>query len=285
MRAAIADGPVIVRNADLEPTWTVKQAKEPGFMRSLITWAGGPDGCINTNPDVAVPTERCVTGLMRMPVGNRQAGVHVHSVTEVYVILKGEVESFDGMGNRHRAGPLDCLYIPAGVPHGVRTVGDEDLELVWVHDAPEKWGVSEYLDGAGPFPADDEVRLVPFVDLQPAWSRPEAKVAGHIRWVANWVAGPDGARNHSAGVAVTNPRMALGLTVLLPGQAHVPHSHGDAETYVVLRGAAVARIDGRHERLGPLDALYCPANVEHGVRNIGDVPLYLLWVHDAPQGA
>jgi hypothetical protein len=96
---------------------------------------------------------------MRMPVGNRQAGVHVHSVTEIYVILRGEVESFDGVGNRHRAGPLDCLYIPAGVPHGVRTVGAVDLELIWVHDAIERVGVSSYLDGPGPFPAKDEVRL------------------------------------------------------------------------------------------------------------------------------
>jgi citrate synthase len=46
----------------------------------------------------------------------------VHSVTEIYVILKGGVESFDGVGRVHRAGPLDCLYIPAGVPHGVRAV-------------------------------------------------------------------------------------------------------------------------------------------------------------------
>ena len=92
-----------IRNKDLAPTWTVKQAKEPGFMRSLITWVGGPDGYINTNPEVAVISQSAAVGLMRMAVGNRQAGVHIHSITEIYVILKGEVESFDGVGNLHRA--------------------------------------------------------------------------------------------------------------------------------------------------------------------------------------
>jgi mannose-6-phosphate isomerase-like protein (cupin superfamily) len=179
-----------IRNKDLTPTWTVKQAKEPGLMRPLITWVGGPDGYINTNPEVAVTSQSAAVGLMRMAVGNRQAGVHIHSITEIYVILKGEVESFDGVGNVHRAGPLDCLYIPAGVPHAVRTIGDTDLELIWLHDAIEKVGVSVYLDGPGPFPADDEVKLIRFTDLAPDWSGSKAKEGGHLRWSANWVAAP-----------------------------------------------------------------------------------------------
>jgi len=92
----------VIRDLDLEPSWDLKQAKEPGFMRSLTTWVGGPKGYINSNLDHSVISERCAVGLMRMPVGNRQPGVHVHSVTEIYVILKGQVESFDGVGNRHR---------------------------------------------------------------------------------------------------------------------------------------------------------------------------------------
>ena len=38
----------IVRNRDLEAFWGVLRAKEPGYMRSLLTWMGGPEGCINT---------------------------------------------------------------------------------------------------------------------------------------------------------------------------------------------------------------------------------------------
>ena len=123
----------IVRNRDLEPYWGVFRAKEPGFMRLLITWMGGPDGTINTNPGVAIESRHCAVGLMDMGPGNRQPGVHTHTMTEIYVILQGMVESFDGVGNRHLAGPLDCLYIPKGVPHGVRTVGDAHVKLLWVN--------------------------------------------------------------------------------------------------------------------------------------------------------
>jgi hypothetical protein len=50
--------PRIVRADDLEPTWAVKQPNKPGAMRPPITWVGGPDGRINTNPDLAVETPR-----------------------------------------------------------------------------------------------------------------------------------------------------------------------------------------------------------------------------------
>lgn len=273
----------IIRADDLEPTWTVKQAKEPGYMRSLITWVGGPEGYINTNPGIAIETERSVTGLMRMPHGNRQAGVHVHSVTEIYVILKGRCESFDGEGRRHVAEPLDCLYIPAGVPHGVRTVGDEELELIWVHDAIEPWGVSTYLDGPGPFPAEDEVRLIRFDDLAPQWTAPQAKEVGTIRWMVNWVAGPAGCRNLNPGVAVVNPRLALGLTVVSPWNRHLPRPHAGGETYVILSGTAIAEIGNARHRLGRLDAIHRPSGSETGLRNAGDTPLYLLWVRDSPE--
>jgi mannose-6-phosphate isomerase-like protein (cupin superfamily) len=272
----------VVYNKDLEPGWSVKQAKEPGFMRSLITWVGGPEGYINTNPDDAVMSQSSAVGLMRMPVGNRQAGVHVHSVTEIYVILRGEVESFDGVGNTHRAGPLDCLYIPAGVPHGVRTVGDADLELIWVHDAIEKIGVSIYLDGPGPFPAKDEVRLIPFADLPPDWGGDKAKEGGHLRWSANWVAGAASTVNHNPDDAAINGRIALGVTVIAPGNSQVEHAHPHSETYVVVRGNAILKQDGRSIQLGHLDAAYFPPGTPHALRNGGDEALYLVWVHELP---
>ena len=273
----------IIRNIDLEPAWNVKQAKEPGFMRSLISWVGGPEGFLNENPGQAAISGRCAVGLMRMAVGNRQAGVHFHSVAEIYVILKGQVESFDGVGNRHRAGPLDCLYIPAGVPHAVRTIGDEDLELIWLHDGLEKNGTSVYLDGPGPFPASDTVSLIAFRDLEPSWEAKGAKEPGYLRWFVNWVGGRDDHVNFNPSEAVASDKVGLGLMSLLPANKEVPHSHAAAEVNIVLRGKVVTKIDNQVVELGPLDALYCPAEQVHALRNHGDVAADVLWISEAPR--
>ena len=272
----------IIRNDDLEPTWTVKQATEPGYLRSLVTWVGGPDGYINTNPEQAARSFDATLGLMRMPAGNRQAGVHVHSVTEIYVILQGEVESFDGVGKTHRAGPMDCLYIPKGVPHGVRTVGDADLELIWFHDAIEMNGVSVYLDGPGPFGADDEVQLVAFKDMQPDWSGRQAKSGGMQRWSANWVAGLGSSSNHNPGVAVENQTLAVGVTAILPYNSGLLHSHGFAETYVVLSGKGAVHQGGSVAHLGRLDAVRFEAGEDHRIRNMSDDVLMVFWLHEKP---
>jgi mannose-6-phosphate isomerase-like protein (cupin superfamily) len=269
----------LVRDADLEPSWDLKRATEPGFLRTLTTWVGGPEGYINSNLTASVQSKRCAVGLMRMPVGNRQPGVHVHSITEIYVILKGEVESFDGLGCKHRAGPLDCLYIPAGVPHGVQTVGKDDLELIWLHDGIEKQGVSMYLEGEGPYPADGEVSLVSFDELRARGRK--SRFEGPRQ--ANWVGGPQGYVNHSRGIAAESTRIAVGLTELPPRTTARSHRHSAAEIYIVLAGSGSIESEGEIFKLGPLDAIHFPAGNMHALSNPADEPLLVMWVHEAPQ--
>ncbi|MGI9480369.1 MAG: cupin domain-containing protein [Hyphomicrobiaceae bacterium] len=269
----------LVRINDLEPSWTVLRATEPGFMRSLVTWLGGPEGYINTNPGVAIESRKCAIGLMDMGPGQRQPGVHTHSMVEVYVILDGMVESFDGIGNRHTAGPFDCLHIPKGVPHGVRTIGDKPVRLLWVNDAIEKWGVSRYQEGPGPHPADNDetVGLIRFNDLEPNWSEPNAKEAGFLRWCVSWTGTAD--QNYNPGTAAANERVAISLTVVQPAnRLPLEEISPSDRLLVVARGGAILRQDGELVEVGALDAIFCPAGACLDLRAFGNEPLYLATV-------
>ena len=94
--------------------------------------------------------------------------------------------------------------------------------------------------------------------MAPDWSGAKAKEGGRLRWSANWVAGPDIGSDHNRGRAVVNPRLAVGVTVILPGNSHVPHTHPHPETHVVMRGSAVVDQEGQAVELGRLDAIYFP---------------------------
>jgi len=278
-------GSEIIRYRNLEPQWHVPGAKEPGFMRWLISWVGGPPGYVNPSKGAACISEKTVVGLMNMPVGQRQKGLHYHSVAEIYVVIKGELEGYDGKGQLHRAGPLDCIYIPAGVPHGVRNCGTEDCELIWVHDGIEKIGTSVYyFDGVvtGP-PQVEEISVINFIDLEPSYSVHRAKEIEYMRWVINWVGGLSGYENHNRGIAAESEKVAIGMTVLQPGQKVFPHAHEDAEIYVVLRGKGLINLGHGNQEIQRLDGVYLPSCFEHGFRNHGEDPLYLMWVHERPQ--
>lgn len=279
-------GPEIIRYRDLEPQWHVPGAKEDGFIRYLINWVGGPHGYINPNKGVARVSENTVVGLMNLPVGQMQKGLHYHSVTEIYIILRGELESYDGRGQVHRAGVLDCIYIPKGVPHGVRNSGSEACDLIWIHDGIEKIGTSVYfMDGVvpGSYVQEEDISLVRFTDLVPSYKAHRAQEPEFKRWIVNWVGGGEGFENFNRRGAVESEKVAIGMTVVGPGQKSMPHAHENAEIYVVIKGQGVIDIGRGNEELHRLDGVYIPAGIQHGVRNHGDSPFCLMWVQERPQ--
>ncbi len=273
--------PRIVRFRDLEPTWTTRQAREPGFMRWLVTWVGGPAGHVNTNPALAVESTRCAIGLMHLPCGQRQAGKHVHGVTEIYVVLQGTLEGFDASGHPHRAGPLDCTYIPAGCPHGVRNCGTEDVVLVWVHDSIERSDAAVYFPDDHEFSDVRAVELVRFADLEPDWSAPGARAPGTMRWSVNWVAGLAGSPGSDQGAAAFNDRVSVGLTVLEPGHGIPSARLPVTRFYLVTQGEAITDLGTGATVLGRLDGLHIPAGEAAPLRNNGPLSLQLLCV-DCP---
>lgn len=74
--------------------------------------------------------------------------------------------------------------------------------------------------------------------------------------------------------------MTCGVAEIAPGRPDVihPHQHEQAEVYHFLSGVGVVHVgDGQHDvRAG--STLFIPGNVQHGVRNTGEVPLRLFYV-------
>jgi mannose-6-phosphate isomerase-like protein (cupin superfamily) len=69
----------------------------------------------------------------------------------------------------------------------------------------------------------------------------------------------------------------LKLSVVKPHSAtHPPHKHVEDEFFFILEGKAEIFFDGMKKEVGPNTSLYCPSNIEHGIRNIGDTELKYL---------
>jgi len=274
----------------LDEQWHVPGAREPGYMRWLKSWVGGPAGYVNPNKQAAVINENFVVGMMNLFKGQKQKGLHYHSVTEIYVILMGELESYDGKGEKTYAGPMDCIYIPAGVPHGVRNSGNSDCELIWVHDGIEKIGTSVYyMDGivTGP-PQVDIISMARWTDLQHHINTPLADRDGFKRWLVSWVAGSaPGQVNYNRGMAVPSDKVAIGMTCLKAGQSVPLLKGGVGYCYVVMDGEATfeggQKENDAVQRVTRLDGVWVPKGTPHKVTNHGQRDLQLMWVQEFPE--
>ena len=76
----------------------------------------------------------------------------------------------------------------------------------------------------------------------------------------------------------------LKMSVVRPRSAtHAPHAHPEDEFFFILEGEAEFFLAGETRTVGKNTSLYCPANVEHGIRNVGDVELKYLVIKRYPE--
>jgi hypothetical protein len=195
----------------------------------------------------------------------------------VYVVLRGELEGFDASGHPHRAGPMDCTYIPAGCPHGVRNCGLDDVVLIWVHDGIERNDAAVYYPDDHVFDQPPPIELVRFADLEADWSVPGATEAGTMHWSVNWVGGLSGSIDPNPNIAVRNSKIAIGMTVLEPGHRVPTAGLPISRLYLVIQGDVVAGAT----TLGELDALQLEPGESAVLRNAGLTTARLLWVDSA----
>ena len=76
----------------------------------------------------------------------------------------------------------------------------------------------------------------------------------------------------------------LKMSVVKPHSAtHPPHVHPEEEFFFVLEGKIEFFLNGQRKTVGPLSSMYCPPNVEHGLRNVGDTEAKYLVVKKYPK--
>lgn len=200
----------------------------------------------------------------------------------MYQILRGQVESIEGEGQRQRLGPMDVLYIPEQSPHCVRTVGDEDVLLMYVHDEHEPLGASKYVPDGDPSLDDPDPHpsVIRWDDLAPSWDAPAATEAGHLRWSVSWVGGSDGALNLNPETAARHDRVALGATVITAANAAGPERWDTVRCLQVAKGRVV--VEGRPELglIEPLDVLVVPRGYPHTLRAVGLEGATVIWWHE-----
>jgi quercetin dioxygenase-like cupin family protein len=274
-------GPRVVRFEDLVPRWTqAKSSSEPGFLRWLAPYVGGPPGHLHDDADLV--GKHSIMGIMGLPAGQRQWGLHRHTTCEIYLILKGHVESLEAERVTRKMGPMDLLYIPIDAPHAVRTVGDEDVLLLFVHDEHEQIGASRYFADDDPSHLGPDIHpsIVKWDQLEPWWGAPRAKEAGHLRWSVSWVGGPDGKLNLNRGRAVESDISAFGATVITAANSEVEERWETVRYIQVVKGRV--RVDG-HPELGDLhelDVLVVPSGHPHALRPVGTDPATIVWFHE-----
>ena len=62
-------------------------------------------------------------------------------------------------------------------------------------------------------------------------------------------------------------------TTIQPGKSpHAPHHHPDEELMIIREGTVEVLVNGEWKRIGPGSVFFAASNVEHGLRNVGDVP-------------
>ena len=274
------DSPRLVRFDDLNPRWgVVPKSTEPGYMRWLVSYGGGPEGYVNYGSETGLLTDYLVVGLMGMPRAQRQFGLHIHTITEIYVILAGHVESLEPEGGGSIAGPMDLVFIPPGAPHCVRTVGAEDVLLLWIHDAQEPNGAARYVDSPDLVGTDfPRARVLAHDALEPSWNGRGAKEPGRMRSTVSYIGGETGQVNFNRGVAEPSSRVALGHTVVPAYNTETSEAWSQTRYCVIVGGRA--RLAG-HPELGDAASLDCfvvPPRCEVGLRSLGPEPLSYLWL-------
>ncbi|MFJ8925065.1 cupin domain-containing protein [Streptomyces sp. NPDC102364] len=76
-------------------------------------------------------------------------------------------------------------------------------------------------------------------------------------------------------------RITSGMSVYPVGSGAPLHSHNCDEHVTILEGEAEVVVDDEVTKLEQYDTTYVPSPIPHLFRNVGEVPLRILWVYSS----
>ncbi|MGD6741296.1 cupin domain-containing protein [Streptomyces sp. BH106] len=76
-------------------------------------------------------------------------------------------------------------------------------------------------------------------------------------------------------------KITSGMSVYPVGSGAPLHSHNCDEHVTILEGEAEVVVDGEVTKLEQYDTTYVPSPIPHLFRNVGEVPLRILWVYSS----
>ena len=77
-------------------------------------------------------------------------------------------------------------------------------------------------------------------------------------------------------------RYSLAIATVKPGGASTAHVLHASEVYYIINGRGVMHVDDEAKEVGPLDAVYIPAEATQWIENTGEDNLAFLCIVDPP---
>lgn len=192
-------------------------------------------------------------------------GYHTHPCSEAVTILQGE-GLFSIAGRLYRLGPLDCVHIPAGVPHEPSNASDTEPMVVLSAFASADPGREEI---SRMFP--EQLRTNPSPNDPEHISRfreAEKYELAEGTEFFDLFAGRFG----SVGICGGYGRFQ-------PGTSLPCHIHDYDESITIVEGEAICEVAGKRYKLSGCDTAFVPQGKPHRFLNESQKPMAMIWVY------
>ncbi len=192
---------------------------------------------------------------------------HLHGCSEAITVLSGKALVVLA-GRAYRMSRLDCMHVPAGIPHMVQNVGAEsELVAHWSFGSasPERM----FIDGATKFEGRDLESPGPH---DPEHLRRFAETDGYEPSEGAWFRDLFARRFGAEGICGGYGRFKKGSS--LPCHMHVYD-----ESITILSGDAICMVQGSNYSMTGVSTAFVPQGKPHRFLNSGENEMEMLWVY------